>query len=92
MFVTQENNESSINTEEDKSSSSVCINCKNNEFIEIIDGYDFDTGEQPFKVETCTQCKLSRTAPLLDNDKLSNYYAPSSYGSSENKFNKYFLS
>lgn len=87
MLITQQNNERSAYAKKDENSSTACVNCKNEEFKEIIDGYDFDTGEQPFKLESCTQCKLTRTSPLLDDKELSKWYAPSYYGSSEKKFN-----
>ena len=87
MLATTENNPEMKKTLENNNSVISCEHCKHAKFLNIIEGYDFDTGDKPFNVETCSHCQLARTTPLLSDDELSKFYESSYYGSSDKKFN-----
>lgn len=89
MLATTDNKTELNDTPVSDTSKHTCVHCRHEEFTTDIQGYDFDTGEKSFDLETCCQCQLTRTAPLLNDDQLSEYYASSYYGSSEKKFNPF---
>ena len=92
MLANSENSESTDRTtdytmENTEESNHKCVNCRQSIFKRRLSGYDFDTGTKTFYLESCSNCELTRTAPILDDSELSSYYESGYYGSSEQKFN-----
>ncbi|WP_455208717.1 class I SAM-dependent methyltransferase [Kaarinaea lacus] len=69
-----------------------CVNCGHSTFIQLFNAYDFDTGKQPFALESCNHCHLTRTSPVLDENELSPFYDINYYGSSDKKFSSFIES
>lgn len=63
-----------------------CCFCGENLFhkLFVAPGADADSGQ--FELVECQNCHVVRTEPLLDDDRLSEFYAQSYYGSREGKF------
>ena len=64
-----------------------CVCCQQSTFTKLFDSYDFDTGKKRFSLETCNNCHLTRSSPVLSQTELSAYYSKDYYGSSRQKFN-----
>lgn len=81
-----------MHTRQTHSPAPPCPLCGGAQFRTLFSAPGFDNGDERFELAECSRCRLVRTQPVLSDDQLAAYYAPTYYGGGNRKFGGAFES